>query len=89
MHDAWHDAENRIRAELRRLDDVAADLRRSTMDLHWRGPGAGRFRWRTDRRLRELDDQIALVRMALRLMQRAALVPVSTPRPVARPESTP
>jgi hypothetical protein len=85
VHDVWHDAENRIRAELRRLDDVAADLRRSTMDLHWRGPGAGRFRWRTDRRLREVDDQIALVTTALRLVQRAALVPV----PAKQPEGTP
>jgi len=65
----WQDAERRIRAELHRLDDVVADLREATRDLHWRGPGAGRFRWRTDRRVRELHDQIALVRMLLTLVR--------------------
>ena len=54
---AWNDAEARIRAEIRRLDDVVDDLRAGTAHLHWQGPGAGRFRWRTDRRVRELHDQ--------------------------------
>jgi hypothetical protein len=72
---AWQDAERRIRTELRRLDDVVTDVREATRDLRWRGPGAGRFRWRTDRRVRELHDQAALVEMLLTLVRRAALVP--------------
>jgi hypothetical protein len=68
----WHDAEQRLRAELRRLDDVADDLRAGTGDLKWQGPGAGRFRWRTERRLRELADQRQLVATAVALARRAA-----------------
>ena len=68
----WHDAEERIRAELRRLDDIAEELRHGTADLHWQGPGAGRFRWRTHRRLRELADQRAVLALMASTMRRAA-----------------
>jgi hypothetical protein len=67
----WHEAERRLRAELRRIDDVADDLRAGTKDLRWEGPGAGRFRWRTQRRLRELADQRQLLDTALTLVRRA------------------
>lgn len=69
---AWNDAEARIRAEIRRLDDVVDDLRAGTAHLHWQGPGAGRFRWRTDRRVRELHDQRATLTLLLSLAGRAA-----------------
>ena len=68
----WHDAEERIRAEIRRIDDIVRDLRAGTRDLHWQGPGAARFRWRTDRRVRELGDQRAMLAMLLSLATRAA-----------------
>jgi hypothetical protein len=68
----WHDAERRLRAELRRLDDVVDDLRAGTGDLKWQGPGAGRFRWRAQRRLRELADQRQLLSTAVLLARRAA-----------------
>ncbi len=72
-HDsAWQDAERRVRAELRRLDDVVTDIRTATKDLRWQGPGAGRFRWRTDRRGRELHDQMALVESLLTLVRQAS-----------------
>jgi hypothetical protein len=67
----WHDAEQRLRAELRRIDDVVDDLRAGTGDLRWQGPGAGRFRWRTGRRLRELADQRQLLVTAVSLARRA------------------
>jgi len=67
----WHEAERRLRVELRRIDDVADDLRAGTKDLRWQGPGAGRFRWRTQRRLRELTDQRQLLQTALTLVRRA------------------
>jgi hypothetical protein len=67
----WTDAEARIRAEIRRLDDVVDDLRSGTAHLHWQGPGAGRFRWRTDRRVRELHDQRATLTLLLSLLGRA------------------
>jgi peptidoglycan/xylan/chitin deacetylase (PgdA/CDA1 family) len=68
---AWSDAEERIRAEIRRLDDIVEDLRAGTGNLHWQGPGAGRFRWRTDRRVRELHDQRATLVLLLSLCGRA------------------
>lgn len=68
----WEDAERRIRAELRRIDDIVDDLRAGTARLRWRGPGAGRFRWRTDRRVRELGDQRAMLVMLLSLVRRAS-----------------
>lgn len=73
-HDAnvWHDAQERIQAEIRRIDDVVDDIRAGTRDLHWQGPGAGRFRWRTERRARELHDQRALLAMLATLVGRAA-----------------
>ncbi|OLB80164.1 MAG: hypothetical protein AUI14_07725 [Actinobacteria bacterium 13_2_20CM_2_71_6] len=67
----WRDGEHRIRTELHRIDDVLADLRAGTRNLHWQGPGAGRFRWRTERRLRELSDQRALLETLLSLTRRA------------------
>jgi hypothetical protein len=67
----WSDAEARIRAEIRRLDDVVDDLRSGTAHLHWKGPGAGRFRWRTDRRVRDLHDQRATLTLLLSLVGRA------------------
>ncbi|GLY86589.1 hypothetical protein [Actinoallomurus iriomotensis] len=67
----WADAEARIRAEIRRLDDIVDDLRSGTARLHWQGPGAGRFRWRTDRRVRELHDQRATLTLLLSLCGRA------------------
>ena len=67
----WTEAEERIRAEIRRLDDVVDDLRSGTAHLHWQGPGAGRFRWRTDRRVRELHDQRATLTLLLSLLGRA------------------
>lgn len=67
----WADAETRVRAEIRRIDDVVDDLRSGTGHLHWQGPGAGRFRWRTDRRVRELHDQRASLTMLLSLLGRA------------------
>jgi len=70
-HAAWSDAEERIRAEIRRLDDIVDDLRAGTGNLHWHGPGAGRFRWRTDRRVRELHDQRATLALLLSLCGRA------------------
>src|SRR4051812_579084 len=69
----WSDAEARIRAEIRRVDDVVDDLRAGTADLHWQGPGAGRFRWRTDRRVRELHDQRATLALLLSLVGRAGV----------------
>jgi hypothetical protein len=70
---AWTDAEQRIRAEIRRLDDVVDDLRAGTAQTHWQGPGAGRFRWRTDRRVRELHDQRATLALLLSLFTRAGV----------------
>jgi hypothetical protein len=70
--EVWHDAEHRIRAELHRLDDVVADLRAGTRELHWQGPGAGRFRWRTERRLRELHDQRTALELLLSVVRRVA-----------------
>jgi len=67
----WTDAEERIRAEIRRIDAVVDDLRAGTGHLHWQGPGAGRFRWRTDRRVRELHDQRATLTLLLSLLGRA------------------
>lgn len=68
----WTDAEARVRAEIRRIDDVVDDLRAGTGHLHWQGPGAGRFRWRTDRRVRELHDQRATLTLLLSLLGRAS-----------------
>ncbi len=68
----WHDAEDQVRAEIRRIDDVVDQIRAGTANLHWQGPGAGRFRWRTDRRVRELHDQQAMLVMLLSLLRRAA-----------------
>jgi hypothetical protein len=67
----WRDARQRLRAELRRLDDIGHDLRAGTRDLVWQGPGAGRFRWRTERRLRELADQRELLVTLLSMVERA------------------
>jgi hypothetical protein len=66
------DAEERVRAELRRIDDVMDDLRRGTADLRWQGPGAGRFRWRTARRIRELSDQRSMIVLMASALRRAA-----------------
>jgi hypothetical protein len=54
---SWHEAERRIRAELRRIDNITTDVRKSVKDLRWQGTGTGRFRWRTERRIRELSDK--------------------------------
>lgn len=79
-HAIWLDAQDRVRTEIRRLDDVADDLRSATRDLRWRGPGAVRFRSRTERRLRELADQRALLALLLSAARRAAnAVPVAIP----------
>jgi hypothetical protein len=67
----WTDAEERVRAEIRRVDAAVDDLRAGTGHLHWQGPGAGRFRWRTDRRVRELHDQRATLTLLLSLLGRA------------------
>lgn len=80
----WNDAEARIRAEIRRLDDIVDDLRAGTGDLHWQGPGAGRFRWRTDRRVRELHDQRATLVLLLSLCGRAATAAQALARAEAR-----
>ena len=76
----WVDAQERVRTEMRRLDDVMDELRESTRDMVWQGPGAGRFRWRTQRRLRELHDQQELLTLLLSSVRRAA-VAVHAPRP--------
>lgn len=76
----WHEAVDDVRAELRRLDDVADDLRHATANLHWRGPGAGRFRWRTERRLRELAEQRAILTLLVATLRRAAEHPGAVPR---------
>jgi hypothetical protein len=80
-HAIWVDAQERVRAEIRRLDDVMEELRKSTRDTVWQGPGAGRFRWRTQRRLRELRDQQQLLTLLLSSVRRAA-VAVHAPRPL-------
>ena len=77
---AWTDAEQRIRAEIRRLDDVVDDLCAGTAQTHWQGPGAGRFRWRTDRRVRELHDQRATLALLLSLCTRAGVAAHTQPR---------
>jgi hypothetical protein len=76
----WVDAQERVRTEMRRLDDVMDELRESTRDMVWQGPGAGRFRWRTQRRLRELRDQRELLTLLLSSVRRAA-VAAHAPRP--------
>ncbi len=68
---SWDEAAARVRAEIRRIDAIVDDLRSGTVHLHWRGPGAGRFRWRTDRRVRELHDQRATLALLLSLCTRA------------------
>jgi hypothetical protein len=68
----WHEAERQIRIEMRRIDDIVLDVRHATKDLRWQGSGAGRFRWRTERRIRELGEQRDLLEMALSLLRRAA-----------------
>lgn len=82
----WQDAEARVRAEIRRLDDVVDDLRSGTAHLHWQGPGAGRFRWRTDRRVRELHDQRATLTMLLSLCVRAGAAAQALAKENARPK---
>jgi hypothetical protein len=79
-HAIWVDVQERVRAEMRRLDDVMDELRESTRDMIWQGPGAGRFRWRTQRRLRELRDQRELLTLLLSSVRRAAIA-VHAPRP--------
>jgi len=69
----WAGAEEQVRAELRRIDDVVHEIRSGTRDLRWQGPGAGRFRWRTERRMRELGDQRAILTVLLSLVRRAEL----------------
>ena len=81
----WHDAEDQVRAEIRRIDDVVDDIRGGTANLHWQGPGAGRFRWRTDRRVRELHDQRAMLVMLLSLVGRAADAAPLKPTPPGEP----
>jgi hypothetical protein len=71
-HATWVDAQDRVRAEMRRLDDIMDELRESTRDMIWQGPGAGRFRWRAQRRLRELRDQRELLTLLLSSVRRAA-----------------
>jgi hypothetical protein len=70
----WHEAVEVVRAQIRRVDDIADDLRHATADLHWRGPGAGRFRWRTERRLRELADQRSILTLLTATLRRAGEV---------------
>jgi hypothetical protein len=82
----WQDAEARVRAEIRRLDDVVDDLRSGTAHLHWQGPGAGRFRWRTDRRVRELHDQRATLTLLLSLCARAGAAAQAQARADAQPK---
>ena len=85
----WQDAEARVRAEIRRLDDVVDDLRSGTAHLHWQGPGAGRFRWRTDRRVRELHDQRATLTLLLSLCVRAGAAAQAQARAQARADAKP
>lgn len=68
----WHEAERQVQIEMRRIDDISSDVRNATKDLRWRGPGAGRFRWRAERRIHELGEQRDLLEMALSLLRRAA-----------------
>lgn len=67
----WNEAEARIRAEIHRLDEVVSDLRTGTAHLHWRGPAARRFGQRTDRRVRDLHNQRAMLTLLLSLIRRA------------------
>jgi hypothetical protein len=84
----WSDAEARIRAEIRRVDGVVDDLRSGTAHLHWQGPGAGRFRWRTERRVRELHDQRATLTLLLSLCGRAGTAARADARTDARARAT-
>jgi hypothetical protein len=85
----WQDAEARVRAEIRRLDDVVDDLRSGTAHLHWQGPGAGRFRWRTDRRVRELHDQRATLTLLLSLCTRAGAAAQPPAKADPKPDKKP
>ena len=39
----FEEAAERVAAEIRRLDDVGADVRRQVRDLHWTGRSADQF----------------------------------------------